>query len=171
MQKNKIVNVNIIIESNRLINDYKDPSKDQNQPTDIGNGYQFMVSSDGSSLSGQGTGNLNIGAKQGDVVRFYATSEYNNYDNPVILYNLFNFGESTVFQKPNFELENFPDADIIIPAMFNPLTTAESTQNFWFAQNTINAKGKQNYGLQFALYNSDLTLYGCFSWKPSIVAF
>jgi hypothetical protein len=171
MPKNKVINVNIIIDSSSLINDYSNPSKDQDNPTEIGHNYQFMVSSDNKGLSGQGTGNLNFGAKQGDVVRFYATSEYNNFDNPIILYKLFNFGGSNVFQDPNFELENFPDADIIVPATFNPLTTEQSTQNFWFAQNTVNAKGKQNYGLQFALYNSDLTLYGFFSWKPSIVAF
>jgi hypothetical protein len=170
MPKNKIINVNIIIDSSRLMNDFKSPSKDQNNPTGIGHNYQFMVVSDGASLSGQGTGDLSFVAKQGDVVRFYATSEYNNFDNPVILYKLFKFGGADVFQNPNFELQNFPGSDIIVPTKFNPLVAGKSTQNFWFAQNTVNAKGTENYGLQFALYDSDLNIYGYFSWDPAITS-
>lgn len=170
MSKNKIINVNIIIDSSRLMKDFPNPSKDQNNPTGIGHNYQFMVVSDTASISGQGTGDLSIAATQGDVVRFYATSEYNNYDNPVILYKLFKFGGDNVFQNPNFELQNFPGVGIVVPTQFNPLTTGQSTQNFWFAQNTVNAKGTENYGLQFGLYNSDLSLYGYFSWDPAITA-
>lgn len=170
MPKSKIINVNIIIDSSRLINDFKSPSKDQNNPTGIGHNYQFMVVSDGASITGQGTGDLSFVAKQGDIVRFYATSEYNNFDNPVILYNLFKFGGDDVFQNPNFTLENFPGADIVVPTKFNPLYTKKATQNFWFAQNTVNAKGVENYGLRFALYDSDLNIYGYFSWDPQITA-
>ncbi|MCP2029301.1 hypothetical protein L1276_004485 [Flavobacterium sp. HSC-32F16] len=171
MSKNKVINVNIIIDTCRVMDDYKNPSKDQNNPTGIGNSYQFMVASDNTGLSGQGTGNLRIKAKQGDVVRFYATSEYNNFDNPVIVYQLFNLKDNDLFQNPNFQLEDFPDADIIVPEVFNPLNAVQSTQNFWFAQNTVNAKGEQNYGLQFALYDSSLSLFGYFSWKPTVMAF
>lgn len=171
MSKNKIINVNIIIDTSRIMSDYEDPSTDQENPTLIGSNYQFMVASGHAGLSGQGTGNLNIGAKQGDVVRFYATSEYNNFDNPVVLYELDNFGKDRIFKNPDFTLENFPDADVVVPDEFNPLEVESSTQNFWFAQNTVQKKGKQDYGLRFALYDSDLKLFGFFGWKPVVVAF
>ncbi|MEA5258731.1 inclusion body family protein [Arcicella aquatica] len=175
MAKNKIINVNIIIDTTRLMRDFKSPSKDQNNPTGIGHNYQYMVVSEGTNINGQGTGDLSFTAVQGDVVRFYAVSEYNNYDNPVILYNLFKFGGVDVFNNPNFELQQFSNVSTVAPKTFNPLTLQSGvTQNFWFAQNTVNQKGTENYGLRFALYNYDdsnnLILYGYFAWDPTIIA-
>lgn len=170
MPKNKIINVNIVIDTTRLMTNYPNPSKDQNNPTGIDHTYQYMVVSDNASISGQGTGDLSIQATQGDIVRFYATSEYNNYDQPVILYKLFKFGGTDVFMNPNFELQNFPGSDTIVPTGFNPLVTQKSTANFWFAQNTVNQKGTENYGLCFGLYDSNMNLFGFFSWDPAITA-
>lgn len=171
MSKNKIININIIIDTTKLMNDQTNPSKDANNPTLIGHQYQFMVVSDGASdISGQGSGDLRFSATQGDVVRFTAVSEFNNYDQPVILYDLFKFGGSDVFLNPHFTLQQFGDVDTIAPKSFNPLTTKTVQQDFWFAQNTVNSKGTENFGLKFALYNSDLSLYGYFSWDPAITA-
>jgi hypothetical protein len=171
MAKNKIININIIIDTSRLMTSFPGGgSKDQNNPTGIDHTYQYMVVSDGAAISGQGTGDLSFQATQGDVVRFYATSEYNNYDNPVVLYQLFKFGGQDVFINPNFTLEQFPGVDTVVPQSFNPLVTKIAQQDFWFAQNTVNQKGTENYGLRFALYNSDNALFGYFSWDPVITA-
>lgn len=172
MAKNKIINVNIIINTARLMKDFPTPSKDQNKPTGIAHDYQYMVVSDNAQISGQGTGDLSFTAVQGDVVRFYAVSEYNNYDFPVILYKLFKISGDNVFNKTDFELQSFSKVDTVAPASFNPLVlkSPNPTQDFWFAQNTVNNKGTEYYGLQFAVYNSDLSLYGYFSWDPKIVA-
>ncbi len=172
MSKNKIINVNIIIDTTRLMKTFTSPSTDQNNPTGIDHTYQYMVVADGTNINGQGTGDLSFTAIQGDVVRFYAVSEYNNYDSPVILYNLFKYGGDDVFTNPNFELQQFPDVVTVGPASFNPLVlqNPNPTQNFWFAQNTVNKKGTENYGLRFAVYNSDLSIFGYFSWDPAITA-
>lgn len=173
MPKNKIVNVNIIINATRLINDFtgKTVSKDSTRPTPIDHTYQYMVVSEGSSISGQGTGDLSFGAKQGDVVRFYATSEFNNFDVPVILYDLFKISGDDVFSNPDFTLEPFPGTETVAPKSFNPLVlkNPNPNQDFWFAQNTVNSKGTEAYGLKFAVYNSDLTLFGYFQWDPTII--
>lgn len=167
---NKVINVNIVIDTSRLMNDIKNPSKDQNNPTGISHTYQYMVVSDGASISGQGTGDLSFQARQGDVVRFYATSEYDNFDQPVIVYSLFKFGGDDVFLKPNFEFQAFPGHDTMVPSGFNPLSVKRVQQDFWFAQNTVNKKGTEHYGLRFALYDTDLNLYGYFQWDPTIIA-
>lgn len=171
MPNNKVINVNIIIDTSKLMSDCTNPSKDPNNPTGIGHQYQFMVVSDGASaVQGQGTGDLSFDATQGDVVRFTAISEFNNFNNPVVLYNLFKYGGSDVFAQPHFTLQPFSDVSTVAPSNFNPLRVNTVTQNFWFAQNTVNNKGTENFGLYFAVYNPDLSLFGYFSWDPAITA-
>lgn len=172
MSKNKIINISIIIDTTKLMDDLTSPpSKDQNNPTPIGHQYQYMVVSDGANnISGQGTGDLSFYATQGDIVRFTAVSEFNNFDQPVILYDLFKFGGSDVFVNSHFTLQQFNAVGTVIPVTFNPLIIKTVEQNFWFAQNTVNNKGTENFGLRFALYNSDLSIFGYFSWDPTITA-
>lgn len=169
MPKNSFINVNITIDTSRLKQNFKNPSTNENSPIAIDHSYQYMVVSQATNITGQGTGDLSFQAQQGDVVRFYATSEYNNYDSPVILCGLFKYGGDDVFKDPNFRLETFPGVETIVPIGFNPLKTQKGSQDFWFAENTVNKKGTEKYGLKFAVYNSDNTLYGFFQWDPTIV--
>jgi nematocidal protein AidA len=170
MSKNKIVNINITVDTSGLIRDVPNPSKNQDSPTAIKHSYQYMVVSDNTGMSGQGTGDLSLVVNQGDVVRFYMTSEYNNFDNPVVIYKLFKISGDDVFKSSSFTLELLPNANTVTPASFNPLNVEKTTQNFWFAQNTVNNKGKENYGLLFALFDSDMKLIGYYSWDPTITA-
>ncbi|WP_299675567.1 AidA/PixA family protein [uncultured Tenacibaculum sp.] len=151
---NKVININIIIDTTQIMSDFNgnEVSKDALNPTPIGHQYQFMVISDGgSNVQVEGTGDLSFSATQGDVVRFYATSEFNNFDQPVILYDMFKYGGDDVFNNPNFNLQSFGLHTTLAPKTFNPLTIKMIDQDFWFAQNTVNNKGTENYGLKFCL--------------------
>ena len=168
---NKVININIIIDTTQIMSDFngKEVSKDALNPTPIGHQYQFMVISDGgSNVQGEGTGDLSFSATQGDVVRFYATSEFNNFDQPVILYDMFKYGGDNVFNNPSFNLQSFGAHSTLAPITFNPLLIKTIDQDFWFAQNTVNNKGTENYGLKFAVYNTDLSIFGYFQWDPTI---
>lgn len=172
---NAIINVMTIIATDQIIKDYTNPSKDSSKPTGLPHNYMYMVASgDAMNITGSGTGNLAFTAQQGDVVRFYATSEYNNYESSVVMYSMFKYSGDTVFNN-NFDLETFSNVITPVPTKFNPLTIQMTPENYWFAQNTVNNKGTEGVGFQFAIYttprgSSTPVLYGYFQWDPSITA-
>lgn len=170
-----IINVNITIATDLIIKSVPSPSTNPNNPTQLNSNFMYMVAS-GSAMNivGQGGQNLDFTAMQGDVIRFYGTSEYNNYDNPIIIYEFKKISGDNIFDSP-FELENFDARMTEVPVTFNPLTVRATTQDFWFAQNTVNHKGTENYTLRFALYTiprgaTAPQLYGYFQWDPTIRA-
>ncbi|MBL0910603.1 hypothetical protein G5645_21675, partial [Pectobacterium carotovorum] len=63
---NNVINVIVIIDTDRIINDpsIKSVSKDQAHPTPIGHQYSYMVAPNQSAISGEGTGDLNIRANR-----------------------------------------------------------------------------------------------------------
>jgi hypothetical protein len=172
---NAIINVMTIIATDRIIAAYPHPSMDSTKPTGLPHDYMYMVASGSAmNITGSGTGNLAFTAQQGDVVRFYATSEYDNYQQSVVLYSMFKYSGDTIFNN-NFDLETFSNVPTPVPTSFNPLKVSMVNQNYWFAQNTINNKGTEGVGYQFAIYttprgSSTPVLYGYFQWDPTITA-
>lgn len=169
MAKKKIIHINITADTSRLLNDFPQLSKDQNNPTYINPTYLYMIVSDNSAINGQGTGDLSIVARVGDILRFYATSEYNNFNQPVILYNLSKTRGDNVLKTPTFTLRQFPRHKSIDPTDYNPLTSSIDTHDFWFAENQVIQTGAETFLLNFALYDSDCNLCGYFSWDPTII--
>ena len=171
--ENEVINVEIIIATDQLMKDHPYASQDPNNPTPIAHKYAFMVAS-GSAMhvQGSGTGNLEFTAEQGDLLRVSAVSEYNNFGKNVLLYGLFRYSGTPIFNGDNFELESFADVDTAYPVHFDPLEVSTRQQAFWLAQNTFRTKGQAGIGFRFALYHTPRgegpTLVGYYQWDPTL---
>ena len=176
--ENEIINVNIILATDRILRDHPNASKDQDHPTGIGHNYQYMVANSAAiDPKGTGTGDLSFKAIEGDVLRMTAVSEYNNYRTSVIMYKLFLFDRNghpsaPIFNGEPFRLDSFDDVNTRYPSQFNPLETEVRQQAFWFAENTLMKHGTANVGFEFAIYKTprggEPELQGYFYWDPTI---
>jgi hypothetical protein len=169
----QITNIQIIIDTDKIQNDYPNGgSKDSNNPTGIGHQYQYMVSSNLAGSAGSGSADLTINALSGDVVRFNAVSEYDNFNNAVIIYNIQKFGGSNVFSDFSSKVFTAPGIQPSVGASPLPIQTVNS-MTYWFYQADVITSGTEQYNISFALYVLDrssgtMQLYGYFVWDPTI---
>ncbi len=170
----EIINVNMIIATDQLIEKYPNPSKDPNSPTGIGHNFAYMVAS-GAALNptGSGTGDLAFGAAIGDVVRFTAVSEYNQFRQSVVMYDMFYISGDHIFQNDDFDLKTATGVKTPFPTSFSDFNVKFVDQDFYWGENNISSAGTENYGLRFALYQlergkQDPTLLGYYQWDPQI---
>ena len=163
------VNVHITIDAASLVAAFPSPSQDSASPTMVGHNYAYMVVTDGSAISGNGTGDLNFSASVGDVVRFSAASSSNNYDDAVLIYGIAPFGGGTVVIDNLLGL-TYPSTDVY-PSGPSVLPAETAARTFTFFQGAVSATGTEHYSVYFALYTRverQLTLYGYFGWDPTI---
>ncbi|MFA6978019.1 MAG: inclusion body family protein [Ignavibacteriaceae bacterium] len=166
---NVITNIQIVIDTDKVIKDIPNPSKDQNHPSGLSHDYQYMVVSGNQKINGQGTADLNFLAFPGDVVRMSMTSEYSNLDNPVLIYKIAKFGGDDVFSDFNAESITTKTVE---PGSSNVLPPAIVERKFWYYQANVENKGTENYQVWFAMYQrvrgGDPVLFGYFYWDPTI---
>ncbi|MBF7092097.1 inclusion body family protein [Flavobacterium sp. ALJ2] len=170
----QITNIQIIIDTDKIQNDFPGGgSKDSTKPTGIGHQYQYMVASNLTGSAGSGTADLVINALSGDVVRFNAVSEYDNFNNAVIIYNIQKFGGANVFSDFTSRVFSAPGVQPSAGASPLPIQTV-NTMTYWFYQADVITSGTENYNISFALYTLDrpsgtMKLYGYFVWDPTII--
>ena len=170
----QITNIQIIIDTDKIQNDYPNGgSKDSTKPTGIGHQYQYMVSSNLAGSNGSGTADLTITALVGDLVRFNAISEYDNFNSAVIMYNVQKFGGSNVFGDFTSKVFTAPGVQPSTGASPLPIQTVNN-MTFWFYQADVISSGTEQYNISFALYTLDRTsgtmkLFGYFVWDPTII--
>lgn len=170
-ESQEIVNIQIVIDTDAITTDYPNPSKDPAHPTGLPHNYMYMVATRASTISGSGTPDLTITADVGDVIRWYAVSEYGNFDSAVVVYNIAKFGGTTVFNNLTFSVYTRQG---ILPADGTTLPVGFSSQNFWFNQANVISTGTENYNIQFALYTrqrgvANPVLFGYYYWDPTII--
>jgi hypothetical protein len=166
----EIINIQIVIDTDAITTDYPNPSKDQNSPTGLPHSYMYMVATRGNTITGSGGADLNIKADVGDVIRWYAVSEYGNFDSAVVIYKLERYAQDTVFNNVTFSVYNRTG---ILPADGTTLPVGFSAQNFWFNQANVVSKGTEQYNIQFALYTRERgvdqpVLFGYYYWDPTV---
>jgi hypothetical protein len=171
---NEIINIQIVIDTDKIIKDHTAPSQNPKAPTGLTHEYQFMVASTLASIGGQGKGELVFNAEVGDVVRFNAISEYNNMDNAVLVYSIDPFiGEkNNVFNE--FSSKVYTKSVIQAVAGQSPIPPTFADVKFWFYETTVKQTGTENFQVSFGLYRrvrgqADPVLYGYFQWDPTIV--
>jgi hypothetical protein len=171
----QITNIQVIIDTDKIKNDYPNGgSKDSTKPTGIGHQYQYMVASNLTGSTGtNGTADLVISALSGDVVRFNAVSEYDNFNNAVIIYNIQKFGGVNVFSDFTSKVFSAPGIQPSVGASPLPIQTV-NTMSYWFYQADVINSGTEDYNISFALYILDrpsgtMKLFGYFVWDPRIV--
>ncbi|PWK78338.1 inclusion body protein [Mucilaginibacter oryzae] len=166
----EIINIQIVIDTDAITNDYPNPSQDPNNPTGLPHTYMYMVATRGNTIGGSGGADLNVKADVGDVIRWYAVSEYGNFDSSVVIYKLAWYAQDVVFDGETFNVYNRTG---ILPAKGTAIPVGYSVQNFWFNQATVVAKGTEQYNVQFALYVRQRgvdqpVLFGYYYWDPTI---
>lgn len=164
----------MIIATDRLLKDHPNPSRDPNNPTPIAHNYAYMVAN-GAAINptGSGSGDLAFGAAIGDIVQFTAVSEYNQFRQSVVMYDMFYISGDKVFQNENFELKIANDVETPFPTSFEHFTVKNVPVDFYWGQNNISSKGTENYGLRFAVYQlergqSEPSLVGFYQWDPQV---
>ncbi|MEQ9766474.1 inclusion body family protein [Pectobacterium versatile] len=171
---NNVINVIVIIDTDRIINDpsIKSVSKDQAHPTPIGHQYSYMVAPNQSAISGEGTGDLNIRANRDDVIRWTGISESANSDSSVLIYGLPRYAGDTVFTQVEFANSSRLEAEPAPTNNTSPFPVTFTEQKHWYTQATITKLGTEQYQVQFALYHrphgGNQELYGYFQWDPTI---
>ncbi|GLY59367.1 hypothetical protein Pcaca05_02250 [Pectobacterium carotovorum subsp. carotovorum] len=171
---NNVINVIVIIDTDSVINDFplNSVSRDENHPKAIAHKYAHMVAPGQSTISGNGTSDLNVKANRDDVIRWTGISESDNSDSGVLIYGLPKYAGNTVFAGLEFinsaRVESEPSPTNSNSAL--PVTFAE--RKHWYAQAIVNDLGTEHYQVQFALYyrphGGDQELYGYFQWDPTI---
>jgi len=167
----KVINILTTIDTDRVVKDFPNPSKDQNKPTGIGHNYGYMVATGTTINSGQGTGDLDFNALVGDVVRSFATSGSDNFEAAVLLYGMPKFSGEEVLSP--FLYKTFTKSTVVAGSPESPLPAKIVDEKFWFYQADVVDKGTEGYEMRFALYTRDITtgqpvLLGYYYWDPTI---
>ena len=89
MSSEKQINVLIVIDTDYILDNYKNPSQNPEQPTGMNHSSQYMICQDPRGIvSGQGTADLNFKANVGAQVSFTGTSVYANSDSAALVYGI-----------------------------------------------------------------------------------
>jgi hypothetical protein len=148
---NEIINVQIVIDTDKLINDFKIGSVDDESPIAIDHNYMYVVvSTPNETVGNENNINLKLSAEVGDVIRFNTISEYNNMDNAVLLCEVKKVKGTNVFGK--FKSKVFNKIAIEAEIGESPLPPVFVKRAFWFYESSVKKIGKETFSLKFALY-------------------
>jgi hypothetical protein len=170
---NIVISTMITVDTDKVLQLYPDPSTNEKSPTTLhlGENCAFMVVSGATEVTGQGTWSLSFKANVGDILRGFAVSCSNNFDDAVVLYG---FTSITSLPKPvtsPFAYKDFTRSEVVggsvtpLPAKINEGTT------FTLFEGDVINPGKATFNVNFALYGrvkGKLTLKGYYSWDPTI---
>lgn len=166
----KVINILIAIDTDAVKRQYPNPSKSSTSPTGIAHNLGYMVATGTTIVSGQGTGDLNINALIGDLLRVFATSGSDNFEDAVLLYNLPKYKGDQVLG--DFRSVTFTRSTVVPGSRTNVLPPNIVDEQFWFYEADIVSKGTEGYMVQFGLWTRDANeqpvLYGYFGWDPTI---
>jgi hypothetical protein len=165
-----VINILTTIDTDRVKKEYPGGSKDPNSPTGIGHNYGYMVATGTKINSGQGTGDLDFNALVGDVVRAFAVSGSDNFEDAVLLYGMPQFSGTEVLSP--FEYKTFNKSTVVANSPTAPLPAKIVQETFWFYQADVVTSGTEGYEVRFGLYVRDTTgqpvLFGYYYWDPTI---
>jgi hypothetical protein len=171
--RNEIINVEIIIDTDRVINDFEIPSTDDDSPIVIDHNYMYVVvSTPNETVGNENNLNLKLSAEVGDVIRFNTISEYNNMDNSALLCEVKKIKGANVFGR--FKSKVFNKISIEAAIGESPLPPVFVKRAFWFYESSVKKIGKETFSLKFALYirkrgQQDPVLWGYYICNQVIV--
>jgi len=168
------INILVVIDTDYLIKNYPNPSKDPAKPTGTDHNSQRMICySPRGGVSGQGTADLEFSANVGDLVSFTGTSIYANSDSAVIVYGIRYWKGDQVFN--NFVTNLITRNRAVMPDPSKPNGVPPTLQKISFASydSKVRSGGTENFYVDIAVYKlaSDgqtQELFGYFYWDPKI---
>ena len=159
------IDVTIVIDTEAIVG-LGAGSQDSNNPTQVNDSYIYMVTDQNNALSGQGGGELRVGANPGDEIRWQATSSTLASVYTVALYEFSPLSGGALISKPELnvvELRYFYPSDPSSPLNF---TSQVVNVPYWSAN--INKTGDVTYRFFFTILNSGGHIVGYYSWDPYI---
>lgn len=174
MQKlGSIVSCTTLVSTDRLLEEYPNPSLDPTNPTNVHFRNICLISFSNTWNFSHGLEKVhNLITIPNRDIRFYMTSEYNNYQSSVVQYGLIMVNGSSVLD-PEVSLTTQICPEAIYPKTFSPLTIDTEPRPETYAQTKILKLGRERLIQQFAVYiqtrgASEPQLYGYFEWHPVI---
>jgi hypothetical protein len=128
-----------------------DPSADAEAAAATLDPAQVIVTTTAGTVD-RDTDAVTFDAAPGDIVRLYATSGSNNFENAVLLAKARSVPEGQTLDS--FTLVEVTQS-AIVPDPQSAEQTQEAEQDFWFCQTAIAAEGAASCRLLFAFYDRD----------------
>lgn len=153
----------IIIETSLLLREYSTPSLEKNEPTLISEEYVCIVKAGYSDRIEELKKNVVKFKKEAvDEINFHLVSESANFDNTILVYDLKEYGNSSILEQLQISHES---VETIIPTHFDPLETTKEKRTFSIHRNKILNTGESEYGIHFGVFNYDFTPQGFFELR------
>ncbi|MCP1290290.1 MULTISPECIES: inclusion body family protein [Chromobacterium] len=169
-----IVNIEMVFDTQTILNKYPGPSQNSGQPTGIAHKDVYMVAESRFVTGGQASADLAVKAEVDDVIRWRALSLSSNVSQSVIVYKIQKFSGSQVTSIP-VPTESRPwvpipnqNADKVV----DPLNyTAQQIPNYYLGCNVTDT-GTENYQVWFYITEqvsgNQVKTLGYFYWDPVI---
>lgn len=173
-----IVDIEIVVDVDRLMATTPNPSQDPEHPTMVGHNYAYMIAASHYVTSGQATGDLSISARSGDNIRWRMVSQSGNTHYSANLMNITHLSGNHIMSGTEGKLlkvrEPFPGTtlgDIPLPPSGDHAFAAEKQYEYFVESNLVD-EGYENYNVLFVVYEYDdgLQLKGYFGWDPRVTS-
>ena len=171
---NVIIDIEIVIDTQRVLNTYGRTPGTWDHPTGIAHSYGYMVAQSDYVRSGQATGDLAIKAIEGDAIRLRSLSLSGNANQSAVIYAITKFSGDTVtddikatVSSPKTPIPNVKDGHVVLPPSF----VVKQQDAFYLGAN-IARSGTENYKVGFYITEQDrdgnTNVKGYYEWDPAI---
>jgi hypothetical protein len=169
MSGNRTIDIRVMI-NDPVLPGSVDPGKVAVPPTSIDPSQGYMIVTAAGGVANQGTGNIAFEASAGDVVRFFATSGSNNFEQALLIQGIHHAGGTRILK--GFKSMMQERISIAPASVTSVLPTQLVPRQFPFYQCEIARAGTESYHLMLAYYGRDEEgqprFAGLYQWDPRI---
>jgi hypothetical protein len=168
------INILSVIDTDAIMANYEQNRFDRHNPQKVDTDTERMICAGSRSIvSGQGTAQLSFKARHGDHICFRGLSNSDNSAAAVIIYNIEQAEEDSIFKQFTSEVKSIAGAVVPNAAMPNGLPPLHEELNFSSFDSRIKRHGTEVLCIQFALYQlgnngEEQRLYGYYEWEATI---
>ncbi|KVV45831.1 inclusion body protein [Burkholderia territorii] len=161
----RVTDVLVSIDTETILKNYPNPSKDPKNPTLIDWKHVYMVTNQDNVVSGQAGGELDLKAQVGDLIRWRETSLSLGFEKQVIFYGFIANQGRELISTPT---PRKATASVPIPNPSSPSTpTCQKLDNYYWSSETL-SEGRVIYHFYFQIIDRNCQSLGCYQWDPFI---
>jgi hypothetical protein len=178
MSSTQQINIMVVIDTDKLLQDHSTLSQDPNNPTGLAHDCQYMVCvGSRGAVTGQGGADIKFQANVSDDVCFMGTSVYGNSDSAVIIYGIVPRGNPSTNVFNEFEYNSVTRDGAAMPNDKSPgrngLPAVNKPANFSSFDAKVATKGTEAFLVRIAVYTladdgETQKLKGYCYWDPTI---
>ncbi|WP_211114952.1 inclusion body family protein [Azospirillum brasilense] len=161
----RITNVLITFDTESILNDYKNLSRDPKNPTPISAKYIYMVTNGANAISGQAGGELNLKASVNDVIRWREATLTLSSDDSALMYAFVPTGGANLISPPQALLST---VTVPVPNPSNLTTPNFETIKDFFWNSIALDTGRVTYHFHFMITDRYGQVKGYCKWDPYI---